>query len=133
MSCSVSSSHTRTCIAFPSLHQWNISSILVISHKSRKCEIVNLVFVCYDILKIHSLSRGYTTENSCNDKFPVTSLLVWNTSTHFKLFLLFIYFHKPSHDTQSENKYLSKTLKILYNLKLYKNETSIRQRVITHF
>lgn len=28
MSCSVSSSHTRTCIAFPSRHHWNTSSIL---------------------------------------------------------------------------------------------------------
>ena len=83
MSCSVSSSHTRTCIAFPSLHQWNISSIVVIPHKSRKCETVNLVFVCYDnILKIHSQSRGYAMENSCNDKFAVTWLLDWNTSTN---------------------------------------------------
>lgn len=28
MSFSVSSSHTLTCMVFPSLHQWNISSIL---------------------------------------------------------------------------------------------------------
>jgi len=83
MSCSVSSSHTRTCIAFPSLHQWNISSMTVTPHKSRKCEIVNLVFVCYDnILKIHSQSRDYAIQNSCNDKFAFTRLLDWSTSTN---------------------------------------------------
>ena len=49
MSCSVSSNQTRTCIAFPSLHQWKISSIFNRNLNEYKAlphyDVINKLFV----------------------------------------------------------------------------------------
>lgn len=73
ISCSVSSSHTLTWRAFPSLHQWNISSI------GKKY-----------FTKTISVNKKWAWITSCDFLWMITVTMINKYFTHFKFYIRLI-------------------------------------------